>query len=251
MNQPLSQEMAQLVSNGPLPEHIAIIMDGNGRWAKKRGRTRVHGHKNGVHAVRDVTEACAELGIPNLTLYTFSTENWSRPLTEVNALMQLLIKALKKETATFHDNNIRLRAIGDVGHLPKACQEELEEVIEDTSGYSRMTMTLALSYSGRWEITEAMKHLARRVSDSELTVEDIDQELISDSLSTSYMPDPDLLIRTGGEYRVSNFLLWQLAYTELHFSAQLWPDFRRNDLFEAIRDFQSRERRFGSVDVSV
>jgi len=240
-----------LVANGPLPEHIAIIMDGNGRWAKKRGKTRVHGHKNGVRAVRDVTEACAEVGIQNLTLYTFSTENWNRPLTEVNALMQLLIKALKKEAATFHNNNIRLRAIGDLAQLPSACQKELEEVIQETKAYSRMTLTLALSYSGRWEIAEAAKMLASRVADSDLSPEDIDQELISNTLNTNYMPDPDLLIRTGGEHRISNFLLWQMAYTELHFSPELWPDFRRNHLFEAIRDFQKRERRFGGVNAVI
>ena len=239
--------MADLVAGGPLPEHIAIIMDGNGRWAEKRGRTRVHGHKNGVHAVRDVTEACAELGVPNLTLYTFSTENWSRPDQEVGALMQLLIKALKREAQTFHDNDIRLSAIGDISQLPEAAQRELQEVIEQTKDYKRMTLSLALSYSGRWEIGDAIRKIASRVEKGELAVEDIDDQVVSEAMCSSFMPDPDLLIRTGGDHRISNFLLWQIAYTELHFSPVFWPDFRREHLFGAIRDFQKRERRFGRV----
>jgi undecaprenyl diphosphate synthase len=223
-------------------------MDGNGRWAKQRGLTRVHGHKQGVHAVRDVTEACAEMGVKFLTLYTFSTENWNRPALEVNALMHLLIRALKKEASTFHKNNIRLRAIGDISQLPDAARRELEEVIEETAGYTRMTLTLALSYSGRWELIDAMKAIAVRVSEGAISPDAIDEDLISSSLDSSFMPDPDLLIRTGGEQRVSNFLLWQLAYAELHFSPVFWPDFRYLNLLDAIRDFQDRERRFGRVE---
>jgi len=241
-------ELAEILERGSLPEHIAIIMDGNGRWAKQRGRTRVHGHKQGVHAVRDVTESCAELGVKYLTLYTFSTENWNRPAVEVTALMHLLIRALKKEASTFHDNNIRLRAIGDISQLPPACRRELEEVIEDTAAYTRMTLTLALSYSGRWELADAMKSIAKRLKKGEIRSEDVSEQLISSSLASSFLPDPDLLIRTGGEQRVSNFLLWQLAYSELHFSPVYWPDFRQPHLLEAIRDFQDRERRFGRVE---
>jgi len=242
-----SEIQLQLKQNGPLPKHIAVIMDGNGRWAKERGYPRVKGHKAGVHSVRDVTEACAELGIPNLTLYTFSTENWNRPLAEINALMQLLIKALKREAVTFHDNQISLNAIGDIEKLPSACQRELEEVISDTADYNRMTLTLALSYSGRWDLTHAMRSLAVQIKAGELNPEEIDENLISRHLSTSDFSDPDLLVRTGGERRISNYMLWQSAYTELHFSSVYWPDFRRENLYAAIRDFQERERRFGRV----
>ena len=247
MSQTDSDIQRQLKLNGQLPEHIAVIMDGNGRWAKERGFPRVKGHRAGVHSVRDITEACAEMGIPNLTLYTFSTENWNRPLGEINALMQLLIKALKREAVTFHDNEISLNAIGDIAQLPAACQRELEEVISQTSHYDRMTLTLALSYSGRWDLTHAMRALAVQVKAGDLNPKDIDENLISGLLSTSDLPDPDLLVRTGGERRISNYMLWQAAYTELHFSRVFWPDFRREHLYEAIRDFQERERRYGRV----
>lgn len=242
-----SEITQKLKERGPLPKHIAVIMDGNGRWAKERGFPRVKGHKEGVHAVRDITEACAEVGIPNLTLYTFSTENWNRPLLEINALMQLLIKALKRETETFHKNNIRLEAIGDISQLPPACQRELKEVIRDTASYTRMTLTLALSYSGRWDIAQAMKRISEKVEGGDLGSADVDGDLISAHLSTADFPDPDLLIRTGGEHRISNYMLWQMAYTELYFSPIYWPDFRRVHLFEAIQDFQDRERRYGGV----
>lgn len=237
----------ELVEGGALPEHIAVIMDGNGRWAKNKGFARVKGHRQGVHSVRDITESCAELGVPNLTLYTFSTENWSRPLPEINALMQLLINALRKEAATFHENDIRLNAIGDVSHLPDVCQEELQSLISDTSSYSRMTLTLALSYSGRWDLTKAVQSIANSVEDGQLNADGVDEAVINAHLSTAGMSDPDLLIRTGGERRISNFMLWQMAYSELHFSPVFWPDFRRQHLYAAIRDFQDRERRFGGV----
>lgn len=240
--------MVDLKARGPLPGHIAVIMDGNGRWAQKRGQNRIQGHRQGVHAVRDITEACAKLGIGHLTLYTFSTQNWNRPKAEVNALMHLLIRALKKEASTFHENNIRLRSIGDLEQLPQACQRELGDVISDTAAYNRMTLTLALSYSGRWELTEAIRSLASDVERGILSSDSIDESMVSNRLQGSFLPDPDLLIRTGGEQRVSNYLLWQMAYTELHFTRVYWPDFRRNHLFEAIRDFQDRERRFGQVE---
>lgn len=222
-------------------------MDGNGRWAGEQGLPRVEGHRQGVHAVRDITEACAELGIPHLTLYTFSTENWKRPVAEVSALMKLLIQALRREAKTFHDNQIRLQAIGSIDQLPEKAQEELRSLMQDTEGYERMTLTLALSYSGRWDITEAMRALARQVQDGSLDPEEICQSTIQEHLSTVTMPEPDLLVRTGGEQRISNFMLWQMAYSELHFSSVYWPQFRRQHLFEAIADFQDRERRFGGV----
>ena len=232
---------------GAVPRHIAIIMDGNGRWAKARGQRRYHGHYEGVESVREITEACAEIGVEYLTLYTFSTENWYRPLTEVNALMQLLIRTLRGEKQTLMKNDIRLRTIGDVSKLPAACRRELEQAMADTAGNTRMTLNLALSYSGRWELTEAVRTLARRVARGELDPEAIDEDLIGQALGTAGMPDPDLLIRTGGEQRVSNFLLWQIAYTELYVTDAYWPAFRRRQLYAAIRDFQDRDRRFGRV----
>ncbi|WP_228350609.1 isoprenyl transferase [Rhodocaloribacter litoris] len=238
---------AALRRRGPLPRHIAVIMDGNGRWARARGQLRYVGHYEGVESVRDVTEACAELGIEYLTLYTFSTENWHRPRNEVNALMQLLIRTLRREKETLHRNNIRLRALGDLSKLPEACRKELEEAMAETAGGTRMTLTLALSYSGRWELTEAMRGLARRVAAGELDPGAIDEATVGAALGTAGMPDPDLLIRTGGELRVSNFLLWQIAYAEFYVTDVLWPAFRRAQLYEAIRDFQDRDRRFGRV----
>ncbi len=234
-----------------LPEHIAIIMDGNGRWAKKRGAMRIFGHENAVIAVRETVEAAAELGVRFLTLYTFSTENWSRPKSEVDALMQLLVKTINNETKTLIQNNIRLLAIGDLKSLQKDCYEELMNTVNVTANNVGMTLILALSYSSKWEITEAVKNIALQVKNNELQIADIDQELISSSLSTKGIPDPSLLIRTSGEYRISNFLLWQLAYTELYFSPVLWPDFRKKDLYNAIIDFQSRERRFGMTSEQI
>jgi undecaprenyl diphosphate synthase len=222
-------------------------MDGNGRWARERGMPRVEGHRQGVHAVRDTTEACAELGIPHLTLYTFSTENWKRPITEVSALMKLLIQALKKEARSFHENNIRLNSVGSIDELPERAQEELRSLMAETASNTRMTLTLALSYSGKWDLTIAMKKLATQVKDGSLSPGDITEEIIANQLSTASIPDPDLMIRTGGEQRISNYMLWQMAYSELHFADVYWPDFRRQHLFKAVRDFQDRERRFGGV----
>lgn len=230
-----------------IPLHIAIIMDGNGRWAKQRGKLRVFGHESGVTAVRETAETCAEIGVKFLTFYAFSTENWSRPKMEVDALMNLLVKTLNKETKTLMDNNIRLGAIGDLTQLDPQCREQLQETMDITSGNNKMVMNLALSYSSRWEITEATRKIAEMVKTGQLEPEDISQELFSSMLTTKNIPDPELLIRTSGENRISNFLLWQIAYAELYFTPVLWPDFRREHLYEAIYDFQHRERRFGKI----
>jgi undecaprenyl diphosphate synthase len=234
-----------------LPNHIAVIMDGNGRWAKRRGLLRVKGHESGVVAVRDTVEACAELGVKYLTLYAFSTENWSRPKSEVDALMSLLISTLKKELKTLQDNKIRLRAIGDVTELPKKAQRELQEVMQITEDSSRTTLVLALSYSARWEIAEAVRSIAEEVKSGKLDPVDIDDKLVEAHLNTAGIPDPELLIRTSGEMRISNFLLWQIAYTELYFTQKLWPDFRKDDLYQAILDYQNRERRFGLISEQI
>ncbi|MEJ7778341.1 MAG: isoprenyl transferase [Daejeonella sp.] len=228
-----------------LPEHIAIIMDGNGRWAKGQGKMRVFGHQNGVIAVRDTIEGAVELGIKYVTLYAFSTENWNRPKLEVMALMELLVSTISKETKTLMQNGVRLHAIGNLKSLPAKCYRQLQETISRTAGNKACTLTLALSYSSRWEITEAAKELAANVSEGKLKVEEITEDVFASCLNTAGMPDPELMIRTSGEYRVSNYLLWQLAYAELYFTPKLWPDFRREDLFEAIIDYQKRERRFG------
>ncbi|MBI5914961.1 MAG: isoprenyl transferase [Bacteroidetes bacterium] len=230
-----------------LPRHIAVIMDGNGRWAKEHGMPRVFGHRNGVKAVRETTEACTELGVQYLTLYAFSTENWNRPQTEVAALMTLLVETIKKEIKTLNENGVRLQAIGDISRLPEKSYKTLKQAIEGTKNNTRMTLVLALNYSARWEILEAARKLARQAQAGELRPEDIDEAAFSNALATSGMPDPELLIRTSGESRVSNFLLWQIAYAELHFTPTLWPDFRREHLYQAIIDFQHRERRFGKT----
>lgn len=234
-----------------LPGHIAIIMDGNGRWASLRGKTRVYGHKHGVTSVREAAESAAELGIQYLTLYAFSTENWMRPKLEVDALMRLLLQTINKETRTLNKNSIRLNAIGDLDSLPAAIRAKLSQTMDDTAGNTRMTLTLALSYSAHWEITRAAQTLAREVSQGIIKPEDINCDLISSRLSTYPIPDPELLIRTSGEYRISNFLLWQIAYSELFFSPKLWPDFRREDLYEAIYNYQQRERRFGKTSEQI
>lgn len=234
-----------LIAKDNLPKHVAIIMDGNGRWAKEKGKFRVFGHQNGVLAVRDTVEGAVELGIQYLTLYAFSTENWNRPQLEVNALMELLVSTITKETKTLMDNEVRLNAIGDLDSLPKNCHQELKEAMAKTSQNKRCTLTLALSYSSRWELTQAAKHIAELVKAGKLDPQDINENLISKQLNTADLPDPELMIRTSGELRISNFLLWQLAYAELYFTPKLWPDFRREDLFEAILDYQKRERRFG------
>lgn len=231
-----------------LPLHVSIIMDGNGRWARKQGKIRTFGHQNGVLAVRDTVEGAAELGIKYLSLYAFSTENWKRPRWEVDALMELLINTISKETKTLMDNNIRLAAIGDLNSLPKGCRKQLEDTINTTSENTRMTLILALSYSSRWELVDATKRIAKDVKEGKLDPEKIDDAVYSSYLCTSFCPDPELLIRTSGEYRISNFMLWQIAYAELYFTEKLWPDFRREDFYEAIADFQKRDRRYGMVN---
>lgn len=228
-----------------LPQHIAIIMDGNGRWAKERGYDRIFGHQNGVSSVREVTEAAAEIGIKYLTLYAFSTENWGRPQQEVDALMELLIDTIERETPTLNKNNVSLKAIGDMSRLPKPAAAKLQSCIDETAVNDGLKLVLALSYSSRWEITNAMKKISNLVCQGVLKTEDINDELITEYLTTNTIPDPDLLIRTSGEYRISNFLLWQIAYTELYFTQTHWPDFRKENFYNAIFDFQQRERRFG------
>jgi len=235
------------ISTDELPRHIAIIMDGNGRWAKQHGKARTFGHQSGVEAVRDTVEGAAETGIQYLTLYAFSTENWNRPQYEINALMELLIRTIAKETKTLIENNIRLKAIGDIESLPKSCIQSLNNSINITKNNKRMTLALALSYSSRWEIVNAAKKIAMQAKEKMIDVKDIDEKKFEQFLTTNGMPDPELMIRTSGEHRISNFLLWQMAYTELYYTEKLWPDFRREDLFEAIVDFQKRERRFGGV----
>ena len=234
-----------------LPNHIAIIMDGNGRWAKKHGRPRVFGHKNGVTAVRETTETAAELGIKYLTLYAFSIENWNRPAFEVNALMALLVETIRKEIDTLNKNNIKLHAIGDLSRLPKRSYKALMKGIESTQHNTRMTLVLALNYSAKWEIMNAVKNLAQQAVDQKLIPAEINECDFEKVLSTSGIPDPELLIRTSGETRLSNFLLWQIAYSELYFTSTFWPDFRKEHLFEAILDFQNRERRFGMTSDQV
>lgn len=234
-----------------LPKHIAVIMDGNGRWAKKKGNPRVFGHKNGVAAVRDTVEACAELNIGYLTLYAFSTENWNRPRTEVDALMSLLVTTINKETKTLLENNVRLNAIGDLGSLPKGVAKNLNGAIEKTKDNTGLTLILALSYSSRWEIVKAAQQIANDAINGEVNPDSIDDNLFNSYLTTKDYPDPELLIRTSGESRISNFLLWQLAYTEMYFTSTLWPDFRREHLYEALSDFQCRERRFGKTSEQI
>ncbi|MFB6229950.1 MAG: isoprenyl transferase [Salinibacter sp.] len=236
-----------VLERGELPPHIACIMDGNGRWAKQRGKSRVVGHHEGVSSVRDITEACAELGVDYLTLYTFSTENWERPDSEIDALMELLVQTVKEERSTLLENDVRLRLIGNVSQLPASCQKTMARTEEETANNDRMTLTLALSYSGRWEILEAARQLARMAAEGEVDPDEIDASCFEKQLDTAGMPDPDLLIRTGGEYRLSNFLLWQSAYTELYITENFWPEFRREQLYGAIRSYQDRDRRFGRV----
>lgn len=240
----------ELRRRGSLPLHIAIIMDGNGRWAQQQGKRRVVGHYEGVESVRDITEACVQLGIPYLTLYTFSTENWQRPASEVNALMQLLIKTIRREKTRLLENGVQLRVVGDPVQLPPVCQAELQRTVQETAKNNRLVLTLALSYSGRWEILQAVRTLVRRVQAGLLRPEDIDETTFATALPSAGLPDPDLLIRTGGEFRVSNFLLWQIAYTELYITDVYWPAFRRPQLYEAIRSYQNRERRFGRIYIS-
>ncbi len=230
-----------------IPKHIAVIMDGNGRWAKKQGEKRIFGHQNAIKAVRDATEGCAELGVEHLTLYAFSTENWGRPSDEVNALMELLVHTIKQESETLMKNNVKLGAIGATDTLPENCLNELHEAIDATKDNTGLNLYLALSYSGKWDLIKAVKSLAEEVKNDKLSIEDISEQKIDNFLSTKGIPDPELMIRTSGEKRISNFLLWQLAYAELYFTDVLWPDFRKKDLYDAISEFQHRDRRFGKV----
>lgn len=243
MNDP--DTLKSKIDPAKLPQHIAIIMDGNGRWANQRGEQRVFGHHNGVESVRQVSEACAEIGVKYLTLYAFSTENWNRPKEEVDALMHLLVVTINNEISTLNKNKIRLKAIGNLSKLSNDVKGQLFEAIEKTSGNDRMDLILALNYSGRWEIADAVKKIAAKVESGVLKVDNICQETIGEHLDSYGIPDPELMIRTSGEYRLSNFLLWQTAYSEFFFSPVLWPDFRKEHLYEAILNFQKRERRFG------
>lgn len=234
-----------LKKSGEIPRHIAIIMDGNGRWAEQKHKQRTFGHREGVHSVRDIVEACGQLGVKYLTLYTFSTENWRRPKTEVTVLMRLLIKALKDETDKLHENNVRLMAVGDMKTLPESVQSELNDAIEKTKNNKLMTLVLALSYSGRWDIVHSVRKIFSEYKNGEIQLDDVNEDIIREHLVTGNIPDPDLLIRTGGDYRISNFLLWEMAYSELYFDRTYWPVFRRHNLYDAIKEYQGRERRFG------
>jgi len=240
-------DLKETVQSKNLPKHIAIIMDGNGRWAKQQGMLRAFGHENGTKAVRQTVEAAAELGIENLTLYAFSTENWNRPKLEVQTLMRLLVSSLKKEIKTLQDNNIKLIAIGNLDTLPKKVCKELHEVIVQTKANNRMTLTLALSYGSREELLNTVKEISIKVKNNIISPEKIDESIINEHLYTRNLPDVDLLIRTSGEQRISNFLLWQIAYAELYFTSVLWPDFTKQHLYEAINEYQKRERRFGKT----
>ncbi len=239
--------MKEAIDKDKIPNHIAVIMDGNGRWAQSKGAQRVFGHRNAITAVRETIEGASELGVKYLTLYTFSTENWSRPKLEVNAIMELLVKTLTDQVPAMIRDNIRLVTIGEFYSLPKRGQAKLKEAMELTASNTGLTLILALSYSGRWEIKEAVKSIAQKVADKKIDADEVTEEMISSHLHTQGFPDPELLIRTSGELRISNFLLWQLAYTELYFTEVLWPDFRKEHLFEAIKDYQKRERRFGKT----
>ncbi len=230
-----------------LPEHIAVIMDGNGRWAKTHGKPRIFGHRNGVKAVREISEGAAEIGIKYLTLYAFSTENWNRPQLEVDALMTLLVSTVRNELKTLNKNSIRLNAIGDLSRLPPKTYKTLMEGIEDTRNNDRMTLTLALNYSARWELTEVVRNVAHDVKQGKLNIADINDSVIQAALTTHDMPDPELMIRTSGEQRISNYLLWQIAYAELYFTDTFWPDFNKEELYKALVDYQGRERRFGQI----
>lgn len=241
----------ELKKSGEIPDHIAIIMDGNGRWAKKRGLPRVAGHRRGVETVREIVEDCAEVGVKYLTLYTFSTENWNRPKDEVSTLMRLLLKSLKERLDELNKNDIKLTCIGNIDSLPSVVQKQLYEDIERTKNNKRMTLNLALSYSGRWELLEAVRKISKKVADGELSPDSVQEKTISENLTTKNLPDPDLIIRTSGEFRVSNFLLWQIAYSEFVILDVFWPDFSRKHLYEAIKQYQKRERRFGKVSEQI
>lgn len=243
-------QLADQIDRARLPSHIAIIMDGNGRWAKEKGENRIFGHQNGVRAVRQTAEACAELGVQCLTLYAFSTENWNRPAHEVNALMQLLVSTISSEQKTLNDNNISLHAVGDLAQLPADCYAELMTAIGNTSSNTGLKLVLALSYSARWDILNAVKRIYRETPTSEF-MDNLSEDIFKSYLTTAEFPDPELMIRTSGEQRISNFLLWELAYTELYFCKTMWPDFQKEDLYTAILDYQNRERRFGMTSEQI
>lgn len=239
--------LIEQIDRQKVPQHIAIIMDGNGRWAKQQGENRIYGHYEGVNSVRDVVEAAGEVEVKYITLYAFSTENWNRPKEEVDALMELLVSTISAETPQLNKKNVRLQAIGNLNSLPASCLQELNESIELTSKNTGLTLVLALSYSSKWELISAVKQIAKDVKDGKLNSDDITEKEIENYLCTKHIPDPELMIRTSGEHRISNFLLWQLAYAEFYFTDKLWPDFRKDDLYEAILNYQNRERRFGKT----
>jgi undecaprenyl diphosphate synthase len=244
--------MKEQIDQNRIPQHIAIIMDGNGRWAKNQGAARIFGHRNAIKAVREATEGCAELGVKYLTLYAFSTENWERPKAEVEALMQLLVHTIADEVPTLSKNNVKLDTIGDTSSLPKSCQRELREAIEKTKNNTGLNLILALAYSGKWDLMQATRQIAQKVQNGELSLDQISETLINNHLDTNGRPDVDLMLRTGGDHRISNFLLWQLAYAELYiYDEVFWPDFRKNHLYEGILIFQNRERRFGKTSEQV
>jgi undecaprenyl diphosphate synthase len=244
-------DLLQTINKTNLPKHLAIIMDGNGRWAKKQGLLRAFGHESGTKSVKKIIEASTKLGIEFLTLYAFSTENWNRPKLEVDTLMKVLINSLKKEVTTLQENNIKLNAIGNIEKLPQSAQKELQDVIHKTKNNTRLTLTLALSYSSREEIVNAVKNISNKVKNNIISIDSIDDSIINEHLYTQNLPDVDLLIRTSGEHRISNFLLWQIAYAELYFTNVLWPDFKEEDLYEAIISYQKRERRFGKTSEQI
>lgn len=243
--------LVEKIDKSRLPEHVAVIMDGNGRWAKQRKLDRSMGHVEGVNTVRSITETASELGVKYLTLYTFSTENWNRPKEEVDALMNLIVVAIERETPDLIKNNVRLTMVGDISRMPEFAATRLRKCMDETSHCTGLTLILALSYSSRWEIIEACKSIASQVKSGEIAVDDITDELFSKNLSTKDIPDPDLLIRTAGDYRISNYLLWQIAYSELYFTQVYWPDFSKEDFYAAVIDYQSRERRFGKTSEQV
>jgi undecaprenyl diphosphate synthase len=244
---PLTMDLKQSINKNNIPSHVAIIMDGNGRWAKQHGEDRIFGHHEGVNSVREVVEACGEIGVKYLTLYAFSTENWNRPKEEVDGLMELLVSTISMETPNLHKKGVRLQVIGDILSLPLSCQNELQESIDLTAGNTTVTLILALSYSSKWEITHSVKQIAEQIQKGQIQAKDITPDLVEKHLNTSQWPDPELMIRTSGEHRISNFLLWQLAYAEFYFTDVLWPDFRKNEFFQAIISYQNRERRFGKT----
>ena len=237
----------QSINQSTIPQHVAIIMDGNGRWAKQQGENRIFGHHEGVNSVREIVEACGEIGVKFLTLYAFSTENWNRPKEEVDGLMELLVGTISMETKNLNDKGVRLEAIGDLKSLPEICQHQLQESINITSKNNKVTLILALSYSSKWEITNSVKEIAKEIATGTLLASEITAELIDSHLNTRLWPNPELMIRTSGERRISNFLLWQLAYAEFYFTDVLWPEFRKDDFFKAIISYQNRERRFGKT----